>query len=179
VCGRVTQLAPVLVGEPPLNLDVRRHDMYSQWQAAWRSAWAVGVVLLAYALFHFWPDISEAPARRGSILFAMSCGVGLLTLVIGCSFRYGLRLSGKTGARLLTIVVTPAAYLAILKVLTAIPIHTHAVRLDMPVPQPQLDESLLMNAPVLLGSLVLLFVLLPIAVSYCVARTLGGRANVV
>jgi hypothetical protein len=108
----------------------------------------------------------------------MALGVGLLTVIVASSFRYGFLLSGKKGAGLATIVVTSLTHLAILAALTAIPPGTHAAQLDMPANQIQANASLFSSALVPLGGLVLAFILIPIAVGYCIARVFGGRANV-
>ena len=126
--------------------------MYSHWAASWRSGLAVGAVLLVVGLVQIGPILAEAPGRQGSIVMSVLLGVAVLTLIVSASIRVGRNLSGRDAATVREIVATTAAYLAILGLLYMV----------WP-----------MRVLLSLAGFMCLFLILPAAVAYGMARLLG------
>ncbi len=152
--------------------------MYSRWQASWRSAWVVGAFFFAYALVQSWPGLSEAPTRERSIIFAMALGVGLLTLAVAASFQYGFRLSGIRAVGLPVMAATPSIYLVVVALLAAGPFKAPVSLLEAAASLEKEGTSVLMQSLLSSGSVVAALIVIAIAVSYSVARTLRGSTGV-
>jgi hypothetical protein len=165
-----------------LMWDVRRHHMYSHWQAAWRSACGVGIPFLAYALVRLWPEPPEIVGLQGSIvtwaLLTAFCAAAIFIAIVAVSFRCGFYLSRVEEVRLSTVVAVSAIYTAILVLLTSIPVATSAVSMDMPTTHVQAAESFFMINLGPIWFVVVALLVTPFAVSYVVARLLRTRASV-
>jgi hypothetical protein len=148
--------------------------MFSLWQAAWRSAWIVGIALMAFACIQLVGLVRNDIASPPIAILAAALIVGILTLVIAVAFRCGFHLSGLEKGRPLAAIATSVIYLVLLAVLTSIPIETRAIAIDLPT-QGQAHHALLM---VPAGTLVFVFFVLPLLVSFGVARFIRARASV-
>jgi len=145
--------------------------MYSPWKITWCSAWIVGTALLAYAGLQIVGAIHQDFASPGVVILAAALSVGILTLVIAISFRCGLHLSGLEKARPLTSIATSAIYLVLLALLSAIPFESRPMTIGLPTTGQTHHALLLVPA----GTLVLSFFVLPLLVSYGVARFTRSR----
>jgi hypothetical protein len=151
--------------------------MYTHWQAAWRSAGALGVVLLAFMGFALY---FVAQASSGIPVLAVPMALlaaGVLTAILAVSFRLGLGLSGIRVVGLSVVVATPAIYFLVLLVLRALPIETHEVALNMPSPPQTSRHAILMLNMVPASVIAIALLVLPIAVAFVVARLAKGRAS--
>jgi cation transport ATPase len=111
VGGRFTPFAPVLVGAPPLNLDVRRHDMYSLSQASRRIAWVIGFACLPVAVIYSWNPMAVGLAQRISVLSTLVFAAVFLPLILARQFRWGFELSKVSRVGIRTIVIIAISYL--------------------------------------------------------------------
>jgi hypothetical protein len=147
--------------------------MHSPWQTTWRSAWIVGIALLAFTSIQLLGNFQNDFASPVVVLLGAGLTVVILTLVVAIAFRCGLHLSGLKNARPITAIATSAIYLVLLLLLSAIPIETRAVAIGLPTTG-QTHHALLM---VPIGSLVFAFFVLPLLVSYGISRYMRARAS--
>lgn len=151
--------------------------MYTHWQAAWRSAGALGIALLTYTCVLL-PVASQAGGGFPALMILMTIlGASILTSVLAVAFRCGLYLSGIKGVGLSVVVATSAIYLLLVLLFTAVPIQTHAVVVDIPSLPGQSRHSLLMLNMAPVGVIAITLFVLPLAVAFTVARVAKGRAG--
>lgn len=152
-------------------------DMYTHWQAAWRGAGVLGLVLLALATVPAFMALQAGHALSSLPALITIVAAGIVTTILAVSFRVGLYLSGIKGVGLPVIIAIPALYALLLVVLSTLPVETHAVTLDMPSPG-QSRHALLMFELAPVGVLAIEFLVLPLVVAFVVARIARGGANV-
>jgi hypothetical protein len=164
-----------------LNLVVRRHELYSHRQAAWRSAWAVGGALFPLILLQSYLSLGANVASLFLPIPVSAAICAMLAPVFALAFGLGFRLSGPKLVDLRTVVITAAIYLILLLLLSfvaSIPLETHAVIFDMPSTPGQSMHVLLVSVLLPVSAVVFAIFALPLIVAVSVARTRRGGASV-
>ncbi len=152
--------------------------MYTHWQAAWRSAGALGVLLLALTCVPLLLAFQAGEGLPSLVVLMTVLAAGVFTSIVAVAFRCGLYLSGIKGIDLSVVAATPAIYLLLLLLFTVLPIETHAVALDMPSSPGQSRHALLVLDMAPIGVIAIALLVVPMVVAYIVARIARARASV-
>ena len=146
--------------------------MNSPSRASWVSGIAIGVVSLGHSLFRILVTAAAPADQLPAALLAFISNIAV-TLVLAGEVRLGLHLARCPGLNRAAMLAIPGTLVGILAVANFIPVKTHAVRVDLPVP-----GGPFVPPPLLPIAVTLIVIILPCAVAYIVGRTQRPKRGV-